>query len=167
MGSAFVLGTAATMRWVMPPLLGRLAQNQELLVLFAVAWAVGLAALADVVGFSKEVGRSWGRVDRLHRLPRSDRLPAHGPARFPAAVLFIDLGSGLNLSAAGLQLGPALVLSAFVLVGNPLIVVAIMGAMGYRRRTGLLAGLTVAQISEFSLILAALGVQLGQLGEGN
>jgi Kef-type K+ transport system membrane component KefB len=51
-GSAFVLGTAATMRWVMPPLLGRLAQNQELLVLFAVAWAVGLAALADVVGFS-------------------------------------------------------------------------------------------------------------------
>jgi hypothetical protein len=38
--------------------------------------------------------------------------------------------------------------------------------MGYRRRTGLLAGLTVAQISEFSLILAALGLQLGQLGEG-
>jgi hypothetical protein len=65
-----------------------------------------------------------------------------------------------------LQLGPALVLSVFVLVGNPLIVVAIMGAMGYRRRTGLLAGLTVAQISEFSLILAALGLQLGQLGEG-
>ncbi|MFM9087416.1 MAG: cation:proton antiporter, partial [Cyanobium sp.] len=46
-GAAFVLGTVATMRWVMPPLLGRLAQNQELLVLFAVAWAVGLAALAD------------------------------------------------------------------------------------------------------------------------
>jgi len=54
-GTAFVLGTVATMRWVMPPLLGRLAQNQELLVLFAVAWAVGLAALADGVGFSKEV----------------------------------------------------------------------------------------------------------------
>ena len=36
-GAAFVLGTVATMRWVMPPLLGRLAQNQELLVLFAVA----------------------------------------------------------------------------------------------------------------------------------
>jgi hypothetical protein len=85
---------------------------------------------------------------------------------FLLLFFFIDLGSGLNLSAAGLQLWPALVLSAFVLVGNPLIVVAIMGAMGYRRRTGLMAGLTVAQISEFSLILAALGVQLGQLGEG-
>jgi hypothetical protein len=43
--------------------------------------------------------------------------------------------------------------------------VAIMGVMGYRRRTGFLAGLTVAQISEFSLILAALGLRLGQIGE--
>ncbi len=166
-GSAFVLGTAATMRWVMPPLLGRLAQNQELLVLFAVAWAVGLAALADVVGFSKEVGAFLGGVSiasTAYREAIASRLT--GLRDFLLLFFFIDLGSGLNLSAAGLQLGPALVLSAFVLVGNPLIVVAIMGAMGYRRRTGLLAGLTVAQISEFSLILAALGLQLGQLDEG-
>lgn len=166
-GSAFVLGTAATMRWVMPPLLGRLAQNQELLVLFAVAWAVGLAALADVVGFSKEVGAFLGGVSiasTAYREAIASRLT--GLRDFLLLFFFIDLGSGLNLSAAGLQLGPALVLSVFVLVGNPLIVVAIMGAMGYRRRTGLLAGLTVAQISEFSLILAALGLQLGQLGEG-
>jgi Kef-type K+ transport system membrane component KefB len=166
-GSAFVLGTAATMRWVMPPLLGRLAQNQELLVLFAVAWAVGLAALADVVGFSKEVGAFLGGVSiasTAYREAIASRLT--GLRDFLLLFFFIDLGSGLNVSAAGLQLGPALVLSAFVLMGNPLIVVAIMGAMGYRRRTGLLAGLTVAQISEFSLILAALGLQLGQLGEG-
>jgi len=35
--------------------------------------------------------------------------------------------------------------------------------MGYRRRTGFLAGLTVAQISEFSLILGALGITLGHI----
>jgi hypothetical protein len=40
-----------------------------------------------------------------------------------------------------------------------------MGYMGYRKRTGFLAGLTVAQISEFSLILAALGLSLGHLGQ--
>ena len=165
-GSAFVLGTAATMRWVMPPLLGRLAQNQELLVLFAVAWAVGLAALADAVDFSKEVGAFLGGVSiasTAYREAIASRLT--GLRDFLLLFFFIDLGSGLNLSAAGLQLGPALVLSLFVLVGNPLIVVAIMGAMGYRRRTGFLAGLTVAQISEFSLILAALGLRLGQIGE--
>ncbi|WP_254965035.1 MULTISPECIES: cation:proton antiporter [unclassified Cyanobium] len=165
-GTAFVLGTAATMRWVMPPLLGRLAQNQELLVLFAVAWAVGLAALADGVNFSKEVGAFLGGVSiasTSYREAIASRLT--GLRDFLLLFFFIDLGSGLNLAAAGVQLWPALVLSLFVLVGNPLIVVAIMGVMGYRRRTGLLAGLTVAQISEFSLILAALGMQLGQIGE--
>lgn len=165
-GTAFVLGTVATMRWVMPPLLGRLAQNQELLVLFAVAWAVGLAALADGVGSSKEVGAFLGGVSiasTAYREAIASRLT--GLRDFLLLFFFIDLGSGLNLTAAGVQLWPALVLSLFVLVGNPLIVVAIMGVMGYRRRTGFLAGLTVAQISEFSLILAALGLRLGQIGE--
>jgi Kef-type K+ transport system membrane component KefB len=55
-------------------------------------------------------------------------------------------------------------LSAFVLIGNPLIVVAIMGWMGYRKRTGFMAGLTVSQISEFSLIFIAMGVSLGHVG---
>ena len=52
-----------------------------------------------------------------------------------------------------------------MLIGNPLIVMVIMGYMGYRKRTGFLAGLTVAQISEFSLILAALGLSLGHLDQ--
>ena len=57
----------------------------------------------------------------------------------------------------------AIVFSVFVLIGNPLIVLAIMGALGYRKRTGFLAGLTVAQISEFSLIFVAMGVSMGQV----
>lgn len=93
-GSAFVLGTAATMRWVMPPLLGRLAQNQELLVLFAVAWAVGLAALADVVGFSKEVGAFLGGVSiasTAYREAIASRLT--GLRDFLLLFFFIDLGT--------------------------------------------------------------------------
>jgi predicted Kef-type K+ transport protein len=82
---------------------------------------------------------------------------------FLLLFFFIDLGAQLDLLPLGAQLGRALVLSLFVLVGNPLIVMAIMGYMGYRRRTGFLAGLTVAQISEFSLILAALGLTLGHI----
>ena len=38
--------------------------------------------------------------------------------------------------------------------------------MGYRKRTGFLAGLTVAQISEFSLIFMAMGVTLGHVDSG-
>jgi hypothetical protein len=50
-----------------------------------------------------------------------------------------------------------------VLIGNPLIVLVIMGIMRYPTRVSFLAGLTVAQISEFSLILAALGYSLGHI----
>jgi hypothetical protein len=62
---------------------------------------------------------------------------------------------------AGREMPAALVLSLFVLIGNPLIVMAIMGYMGYRKRTGFLAGLTVAQISEFSIIFVAMGWRWG------
>ncbi|HPN85269.1 MAG TPA: TrkA C-terminal domain-containing protein, partial [Victivallales bacterium] len=71
----------------------------------------------------------------------------------------------LDWHATGSQFWPAMLLSIFVLVGNPLIVMVIMGAMGYRRRTSFLAGLTVAQISEFSLIVAALGFNIGHVNE--
>jgi hypothetical protein len=82
---------------------------------------------------------------------------------FLLLFFFIELGAGLDLSLIGEQILAASVLSVFVLIGNPLIVMMIMGYMGYRKRTGFLAGLTVAQISEFSLILAALGVTLGHI----
>jgi predicted Kef-type K+ transport protein len=59
-----------------------------------------------------------------------------------------------------------MLLSLFVLIGNPLIVMAIMGYMGYRKRTGLLCGLTVAQISEFSIIFVAMGISLGHVDSG-
>jgi hypothetical protein len=41
---------------------------------------------------------------------------------------------------------------------------AIMGYMGYRRRTGFMAGLTVAQISEFSIVFVAMGITLEHVG---
>jgi hypothetical protein len=56
-----------------------------------------------------------------------------------------------------------MVLSLSVLIGKPLIIILILGALGYRSRTGFLTGLSLAQISEFSLILAALGVGRGHI----
>ncbi|PKQ30190.1 MAG: sodium:proton exchanger [Actinobacteria bacterium HGW-Actinobacteria-10] len=163
--SAFLIGTAVLMRWVMPPLMDWLATSQELLVLFAIVWAVGLAAIGDGLGFSKEVGAFLGGVSiasTRYRDAIASRLVSLRD--FLLLFFFIDLGARLDVSTLGGQLAPAIVLSLFVLIGNPLIVMVIMGFMGYRRRTSLLAGLTVAQISEFSLILAALGVRLGHVG---
>ena len=160
-----MLGTiAALMQWVLPRLLRRLAHSGELLLLFAIAWAVVWATAGDLLGFSKEVGAFLAGVS-IASTPYRELVAARlsGLRDFLLLFFFIDLGAGLDLGALGGSVGAAAVLSLFVLIGNPLIVVAIMGWMGYRRRTGFLAGLTVAQISEFSLVLAALGLGLGHL----
>jgi hypothetical protein len=78
---------------------------------------------------------------------------------------FIDLGTRFELTAAAEQLPAAILFSLFVLIGNPIIVLVIMGAMGYPKKVSFKAGLTVAQISEFSLILVALGVAQGHIGD--
>lgn len=49
-------GLYSMMRFVMGWLLRFLARSLELLLIFAVAWAVGLAALGAELGFSKELG---------------------------------------------------------------------------------------------------------------
>ena len=163
-GAGLLLGTGLLMRYVIPPVLHRLARHQELLILFAVSWAVFMGTVSELMGFSKEVGAFIGGVS-LASTSYRDAIGARlvSLRDFLLLFFFIDLGSRLEWSAVGAQLGSSVIFSLFVLIGNPLIVMIIMGVMGYRRRTGFLAGLTVAQISEFSLIVGALGVSLGHI----
>jgi Kef-type K+ transport system membrane component KefB/uncharacterized UPF0146 family protein len=163
-GAGLLVGIGLLMRYILPWLLHRLARSLELLVLFSIAWAVFLAILGDSLGFSKEVGAFLAGISLAstrYREAIGARLV--GLRDFLLLFFFIDLGAQLDMGTLGGQIGPAIVLSLFVLIGNPLIVMVIMGMMGYRRRTGFLAGLTVAQISEFSLILGALGITLGHI----
>ncbi|MDX5297752.1 MAG: cation:proton antiporter, partial [Halomonas sp.] len=154
----------AFIRHLAEPLMRIISRSGELLVIFAVAWSAGLAAMADAIGLGKELGGLLAGVT-LASTPVRDLLVARlAPLRdFLLLFFFIALGATLDLSLLGANLPAAVVLSLFVLIGNPLIVLAIMGAMGYRKRTGFLAGLTVAQISEFSLIFIAMGVALGHV----
>ena len=157
---------ALLMKYVIPYLTQRLAHSLELLTLFSIAWAVLLGAGSELLGFSKEVGAFLAGVS-LASTPFRDSIGARltGLRDFLLLFFFIDLGARLDWSMVGSQLGASLVFSLFVLIGNPLIVLIIMGVMGYRRRTSFLAGLTVAQISEFSLIVAALGLSIGHISE--
>jgi Kef-type K+ transport system membrane component KefB len=164
-GAAFLAGLAVVMRWVLPRLLHLVARSQELLLVSAVAWAVSIAALSDWLGFSTEVGAFLAGFALASTPFREAIGSALTPLRdFLLLFFFIELGSQLDFGAIGGQVPAAMVLSLFVLVGNPLIVLVIMGIMGYPKRVGFLAGLTVAQISEFSLILVSLGLALGHIG---
>jgi Kef-type K+ transport system membrane component KefB len=165
LGGALMLAAVVLfIRYAADPLLQRVARSPELLVVFAVGWAASLAALGDALGFGKELGGLLAGVSLAStefREAINSRLAALRD--FLLLFFFISLGAALPLSTLGDQLFPALVLSLFVLIGNPLIVLAIMGYMGYRKRTGFLAGLTVAQISEFSLIFMAMGITIGHV----
>lgn len=163
-GALLIGATALFARYLLGRILALAARRAELLVLFAMAWAIALAAGADLLGFSKEVGAFIAGV-AIASTPYREAIGARlvSLRDFLLLFFFVDLGAQLELGLLGGQATAAVVLSLFVLVGNPLIVMIIMGAMGYRKRTGFLAGLTVAQISEFSLILGALGVTLGHI----
>jgi Kef-type K+ transport system membrane component KefB len=153
------------MRWVLPVVVASMARSQELLLVFAVAWGVALAALGDWAGFSKEAGAflaGFSLASTPYREAMNARLT--GIRDFLLLFFFIDLGAKLDFSTLGAEVGPAVLLSLFVLIGNPLIVMGIMGYMGYRKRTGFMAGLTVAQISEFSIVFMAMGITLGHVG---
>jgi Kef-type K+ transport system membrane component KefB/Trk K+ transport system NAD-binding subunit len=141
-----------------------LTRSQELLFLFANAWAIGIAILFSKIGFSLEGGALIAGV-ALSSLPSSHEISARlTPLRdFFIVTFFILLGTRMVVSDFQVILVPAIVLSLFVLIINPLIQLIIMGVLGYRKKTSFQTGMMAAQISEFSLILVGLGVTLGQV----
>ena len=165
-GLAMLVAVVLFVRYAANPLTERLAHAPELLVIFAIGLATIFAAAGDAVGLGKEVGGLMAGVALASTAYRETIAARLAPLRdFLLLFFFIALGATLDLSLLGTHMLGAVVFSLFVLIGNPLIVLAIMGALGYRKRTGFLAGLTVAQISEFSLIFVAMGVSLGHIAD--
>lgn len=162
--AGLIIGIIALIRWVMKPLMDYLSRSQELLVLCAIAWAVFLATVAHLLGLSTEVGAFLAGValaSTEYREAIAARLVSLRD--FLLLFFFVDLGASLDTSLVSAQASSAALLSLFVLIGNPLIVMGIMGIMGYRSRTSFFTGTAMAQISEFSLIILAMGVSLGHI----
>ncbi len=153
----------------LPKLLDWLGHSQELLYLFSIAWALGVSALAasPLVGLSIEVG---GLIAGLTLANSSEHFQISSRLRplrdFFVMLFFFGLGAKLIFSAGAIMVTPLVLFTLFVLVGNPLVVLLIMSVLGYRARTSFLASITVAQISEFSLVLIALGYRLGHITSG-
>lgn len=139
------------------PMTNFLGRSQELLFLFAIAWGFGIAAIFFEVGFSVEVGALLAGA-ALATMPYAQEIGSRlRPLRdFFIIVFFIALGTRLNVNDVQTVIGPALILSAFVLIGKPLIIMTVMGLLGYTKKTSFKTSMALAQISEFSLILILL-----------
>ena len=158
-GAVFLIG-----RYVLPVITRKIADQQELLLLFCIAWCFALATVFHLFGFSIEIGALLAGISLASSSYRYEIASRIKPLRdFFILMFFVFLGTQMQFENFEQHLVPILIFSLFVLIGNPLIVMSLMGGMGYTKRVGFLSGLTVAQISEFSLILVALGVKLGHV----
>ncbi len=143
------------------------ARSPDTLFIWALFWCFLLVALAAGFGLSLEIGAFLAGI-ALAQLPYNEDLALRLKPlmNFFVAVFFVTLGAGMDLGAAVGMGWSAAILSLFVIIGNPFIFFLIISRMGYSERTSFRTSVTVAQISEFSFIFAAVGVTSGLIGDG-
>jgi Kef-type K+ transport system membrane component KefB/voltage-gated potassium channel Kch len=161
---ALVLGGAIyvlSMR-VLPKFHKLIAESQEFLFLFAIAWGLGSAALFQKIGLSSEIGALLAGIC-LAPLPSAQEISARlRPLRdFFLIVFFIALGSNLTLSSLGANIGLIIVGVLIAAIIKPLVAMSVLGFMGYTKRTSFKASLALAQVSEFSIVLILIALNKG------
>lgn len=160
---AFIFMVTAIMH---KKLLDYLARSQETLFLFGIAWALVLATLFDKLGFSLEIGAliaGMSLASSKYTLELGGKMK---PLRdFFMVLFFVFFGSQLTEAVSYEILKQALIFSIFIIIGKPLIVMTAIRFFGYTKKTNFLASSSLAQISEFSLILTLLGFTLGHISQ--
>lgn len=150
--------------YFLPKALKSIAHSSELLFIFTIAWCFGVSSILYIAGFGLEIGAIIAGIS-LGSSPYSSQIGSRiKPLRdFFIILFFIILGSELSISGIGDVWLPAIILSFFILIGNPLILYLIFRSQKFTRRNSFLAGLTAAQVSEFGFILLYTGVRAGHV----
>src|SRR5262245_125463 len=165
--TALVAFTALVGARVIPRVLDYVAdtRSRELFTLTVLVIALGIAVGSSLV-FSVSMalgaflaGMVVGRSDYSLRAA-SEALPM----RDAFAVLFF-VSVGMLLDPSTLMASSGLVLGALtiVLIAKPLIALLFVWVMRYPFRAALTSGIALAQIGEFSFILASMGRELGAI----
>lgn len=140
------------------------ADNDELLVLFALALCLGLSIAASEFKYSMALGafimgsiltesREAERIGRLVKPLRS----------LFAAVFFVSIGMLADVSSLTEHSVTIVLLAALLIVGKFTSVTLGSLFAGQDVRASVQAGFTMGQIGEFSFIIAALGLASGQM----
>jgi len=165
-GLGLILGLTLFSVYILPFLSTFFAKSQEYLFLFSLAWGFGVASLFHEMGFSIEIGALVAGV-ALSVSPYSQEISSRlRPLRdFFTVIFFIYLGSNISLNTMGDVIVPTLVFLLFIVLIKPIIVMFLGGILGYSKRTFFMAGTSLAQISEFSMIIALVGIKHGHLDQ--
>jgi len=165
--TAFILIMLVVGRRVLPQLLWRVARtgSQELFTLTVVAVAVGVAfGAGKLFDVSFALGAFFAgmmmRESEFARRAADESLPLRDAF---AVLFFVSVGMLFDPAVLWTQPGKLLAVVAIVMVGKTLAAAALVLLFRYPMRTALAVAVSLAQIGEFSFILAGLGVSLGLL----
>ena len=153
-------------RFALPRVMGWAAASAETLFIWSLCWCFLFVLGAEAFHLSAEIGAFLAGIS-LAQLPFNDdlRRRVRPLMNFFVAVFFVSLGIRMQVGAAAQYWVAAIVLSLFVLVGTPIIIMWILARLGYGERTSFLSSVTLAQVSEFSFIFAAVGASLGVIDD--
>ena len=163
-GAVLVVGGFALSKYALPQLFRAVAKAPELVLVSALGWCFFMAAAASLIGLSREMGALIAGVS-LSAFPYNIDVVAKAVSirDFFVTLFFVALGMQITIpSLKVLEL--ALAASAFVILSR-VVVVPILYALRMGLRTSIIPAINLAQVSEFSIVIASLGVVQHQIGQ--
>ncbi len=153
-------------RYLLPRPLEWVSRAPQTLMIWSLCWCFFFVLLADAMALSREIGAFLAGLSLAQLSCSQDlRRRVHPLMNFFIAVFFVTLGAQMQFDAAAKNWPAGIALSLFVLIGNPVIFLWIIARFGYSERTSFFTSVTVAQISEFSFVFAAVGMEAGLIDQ--
>jgi Kef-type K+ transport system membrane component KefB len=161
MGKVAVLVAAAfaVSRYALPPVFVAVARLPELVLVGALAWCFSVAGLASILGLSREMGALIAGV-AISTYPYTLDVTAKVTSLrdFFVTLFFVSLGMAIP-APNGSMIAWALAVCGLVVATRFLTVFPVLHAMKQGHRVGIVTSLHLSQISEFSLVILALGLK--------
>jgi Kef-type K+ transport system membrane component KefB len=165
-GLGLVAGAAALARWVLPGLFRWMATSPELLLVTSVGWCFLLSGAAGLGGLSYEMGALVAGMV-IAAFPYGTEVVARlsGVRDFFVTLFFVSLGLKIPEPTVGLVV-LATAAAAFVVASRFLAMFPIFALLRLDNRNAGVVSINLAQVSEFSLVICSIGLQLGHVSEG-
>jgi len=152
-------------RFVLLPLIGRFDRIQEYVFLMAIGWCLGVAELAYAIGLSAEIGAFIAGVTLASSPISMFIAESLRPLRdFFLVLFFFSLGAGFDLGMVGQILMPALLLAGAMMLLKPVVFRQLLLRTGESDKRSHEVGYRLGQMSEFSLLLAILALEMAVIG---
>jgi Kef-type K+ transport system membrane component KefB len=157
----------AVSRYLLPPLFHSVARLPELVLVGAISWCFLVGEFAAQLHLSREMGALIAGVS-LSTFPYALDVTAKVTSLrdFFVTLFFVGLGMTIPVPNAGLISG-ALIFAAFVVVSRLVLTFAPLYLLRNGLRASLLPAINLSQISEFSLVVMALGLEKFHVSEAS